>query len=78
MCITFNKVSPVQLIYHESRFTDVKAIDFTHPTDMNIHLNYSAVMNVKIISSSRSQTTTRLLQKYIVYLLNSLYNFLLY
>ena len=44
MCISFNKVSSVQLIYHESRYTYVKAIDMTHPTDMNIQLNYSAVM----------------------------------
>ena len=41
MCISFNKVSPVQLIYHESRY---KAMDVTHPTDMNFDPNYSAVM----------------------------------
>ena len=35
-----------------------KAIDVNHPTDMNFHLSYSAVMNIKIISSS---TTTLLL-----------------
>ena len=44
MCISFNKVSPVQLIYHESRYTEVKAIDVTHPTDMNCDPTYSAVM----------------------------------
>ena len=39
MCISFNKVSPLQLIYHE-----VKAIDVTHPTDMNFYLSNSAVV----------------------------------
>ena len=41
MCITFNKVGPVQLIYHDNLVT---VIDVTHTTDMNFHLNYSAVM----------------------------------
>ena len=44
MCISFNKVSPVEFIYHESRYTYVKAIDVTHPTDINFDRNYSAVM----------------------------------
>ena len=44
MCISFNKVSPVQLIYHESRYTWVKRIDVNHPTDMNCDPNYSAVI----------------------------------
>ena len=44
MCTSFNKVSPVQLIYHESRYTQVKTIYVTHPTDMNFHLNYLVVM----------------------------------
>ena len=62
MCISFNKVRPVQLIYHESRYTEVKSLDVTHPTDMNFDPTYSAVM--KIISSLRSQTTTLLTHKY--------------
>ena len=44
MCISLNKVSPLQLKYHESRYTDVKGIDVAHPTDMNFHLSYSAVI----------------------------------
>ena len=44
MCISFNKVSPVEFIYQESRYTYVMAIDVTHPTDMNFDRNYSAVM----------------------------------
>ena len=44
VCISFNKVSPVQLIYHETRYTEVNAIDVTHPTDMNFDPTYLAVM----------------------------------
>ena len=49
MCISFNKVSPVQLIYHESRYTEVKAIDVTHPIDMNCDPTYSAGLDITLL-----------------------------
>ena len=75
MCISFNKVSPVQIIYHETRYTLVKAIDVAHPTDMNFHLNYSAVMKCEDNFEFKVTNYNTLALKYILNLLNSLYNF---
>ena len=51
MCISFrsSKVSSVQPKYHESRYTEVKAIDVTHSTDINFDHNDSAVMKCQDI-----------------------------
>ena len=80
MCFSFNKVSPVQLIYHESRYTKVKTIDVTYmyPADMNFDPNYSAVMKCQDNFKFKITNYNTLFPKYIVNLLNSVYSFLLH
>ena len=77
MCISFHNVCPVQLIYHESRYTYVKAIDITYPTDKNFYLNYSAVIKCQGSFKFKVTNYNTFALKNILNLLNSLYNLLL-
>ena len=44
LCLSFNTISPVQFIYHELRYTYVKAMEVTHHSDIHFHLSYSALL----------------------------------
>ena len=74
MCISFNKVSSVQLIYYESRYTEVKAIDVTHPTDMNSDPNDSDVMkyqdNFKFKVTNYNTFAPKIYSKFIRYIVS--------
>ena len=44
LCLSFIIISNVQFKYHELRYTLVKAMEVTHRSDINFHLNYSALI----------------------------------